>query len=207
MSAAFPMIGMKDYWNQRYKENSFIYGEEPNLFFAEQVKKLSPGKIILPCEGEGRNAVYAANLNWEVQAFDMSFAAKMKSLQLATKKDAQFEYIIGDASEIEFEEGSADAIAFIYAHFPDKIRKTIHRRAINWLKPGGKIIIEAFHTTQINNNSGGPKELSMLYCKENLLSDFEDLETELIESLQIELNEGSSHKGIADVIRYIGIKV
>lgn len=207
MNAVYPTIGIKEYWNQRYKEKSFVYGEDPNLFFAEQLKKLKPGKIILPCEGEGRNAVFAANLNWEVQAFDLCAAAKMKSLELATKKDAQFEYMIGDAFEIEFEKGTADAIAFIYAHFPNEIRKPIHRKAISWLKPGGKIIIEAFHTGQINYNSGGPKEPSMLYSKENILNDFEDLQTEMIESIQIDLNEGQSHKGLADVIRYVGIKI
>ncbi|MDP1725923.1 MAG: class I SAM-dependent methyltransferase [Bacteroidota bacterium] len=206
MNAVYPNMGMKDYWNQRYKEKAFIYGEDPNLFFAEQVKKLKPGKLILPCEGEGRNAVFAANLNWEVQAFDLSFAAKMKSLELATKKDAQFDYRIGDARDIEFDEGAADVIAFIYAHFPDAIRKTVHRKAISWLKPGGKIIIEAFHTAQINMNSGGPKEISMLYCEEHLLGDFESLQTELIESVQVELNEGQSHQGLAEIIRYIGIK-
>ncbi len=34
---------------------------KPNHFFKEQIDKISvPGKLLLPGEGEGRNAVYAA---------------------------------------------------------------------------------------------------------------------------------------------------
>jgi hypothetical protein len=51
---------MKEFWNQRYAEAAFAYGSEPNAFFAEQLSKLEPGKLLLPAEGEGRNAVFAA---------------------------------------------------------------------------------------------------------------------------------------------------
>ena len=51
---------MKDFWNKRYSEPEFVYGTEPNHFFAEQLDQLKPGKLILPADGEGRNAVFAA---------------------------------------------------------------------------------------------------------------------------------------------------
>jgi Tellurite resistance protein TehB len=74
---------MKDFWNTRYKEESYAYGIEPNAFFKENIDKLVPGKILLPAEGEGRNAVYAARKGWEVTAFDFSDEAKIKTLKLA----------------------------------------------------------------------------------------------------------------------------
>lgn len=45
--------------NERYSEKDYVYGEKPNTFFAGQLDKMTAGSIILPCEGEGRNAVYA----------------------------------------------------------------------------------------------------------------------------------------------------
>ena len=47
---------------------------------------MSPGKILFVCEGEGRNAVYAAQKNWDVTAFDLSEEGKNKALNLAQKK-------------------------------------------------------------------------------------------------------------------------
>ena len=70
---------MQDFWNKRYKQKEYAYGEQPNRFFKEQIQNLSPGKALFPAEGEGRNAVYAAQLGWEVEAFDISEEGKNKA--------------------------------------------------------------------------------------------------------------------------------
>ncbi len=198
---------MKNIWNERYSENEYVYGEEPNLFFAEQLNKLKPGKIILPCEGEGRNAVHAASQGWTVNAFDSSEAGKIKALQLADKKGVHIIYDVDDAVTISYPESVVDTIALIYAHFPPPIRKQIHQKAIKWLKPGGKIIIEAFNPDQLQNNSGGPKELPMLYTEGIIKGDFKGLKTELIQTLPVILKEGKYHEGKAGIIRFVGIKI
>jgi hypothetical protein len=38
-----------------------MYGTTPNEFFKQQLDLLEPGNILLPADGEGRNAVYAAS--------------------------------------------------------------------------------------------------------------------------------------------------
>ncbi|HBQ61730.1 MAG TPA: SAM-dependent methyltransferase, partial [Balneolaceae bacterium] len=30
---------MKDFWNERYAESEYVYGTEPNKFFADQLKR------------------------------------------------------------------------------------------------------------------------------------------------------------------------
>ena len=197
---------MSNFWNERYSETAYIYGEAPNVFFAEQLSLLEPGTIILPCEGEGRNGVYAASLGWKVNAFDSSVAGKIKALQLADKKGVSIDYTVENAVAINYPPGGADVVAFIYAHFSPSIRKQIHQKAIGWLKPGGKIIIEAFNPDQLQNNSGGPKELSMLYTQEMIKDDFQGLNIELLQSFQTTLTEGKYHVGISDIVRFVGEK-
>ena len=70
---------MREMWNKRYAQTDFVYGTEPNEFFEQQLLKLTPGKILLPAEGEGRNAVFAAKKGWEVYAFDSSIEAMKKA--------------------------------------------------------------------------------------------------------------------------------
>lgn len=61
---------MEAFWNNRYKEKEFAYGIAPNQFFKESINKLKiKGTILLPAEGEGRNAVYAAKKGLKVTAF------------------------------------------------------------------------------------------------------------------------------------------
>jgi hypothetical protein len=53
---------------------------------------------------------------------------------------------------------------------------------------------------------GGPKDLDMLFSKEELLASFEGLETILLEIKEVMLSEGPFHQGTGSVIRYIGRK-
>jgi SAM-dependent methyltransferase len=198
---------MKSFWNDRYAEREYVYGEDPNIFFAEQLKSLKPGVIILPCEGEGRNAVFAANNGWKVFAFDSSEEGKAKAVRLAEKKGALIDYLIGDAKEINYSDDSADVVALIYAHLPPEVRKPLHQKAVQWLKPGGRVILEAFNPAQLGNTSGGPKDVSFLYTENILKQDFEGMQIEFTQTLQTTLNEGKYHEGKADIIQLIGIKI
>ena len=197
---------MTNFWDERFGGEEYVYGEEPNVFFAEQISRLKPGKIILPCEGEGRNAVYAASLGWQVLAFDSSEAGKLKAMALADEKGVSINYKLEDVSSVTYPDCEADVVAFIYAHFPPDTRKEIHQKAITWLKPGGRILLEAFNPRQLKNTSGGPRDISMLYTVEMLTADFAKLNVELLQAKEVVLNEGRFHEGNADVIRFVGIK-
>ncbi len=67
---------MQEFWNQRYATHASVYGEGPNLFFKDFIDRMVPGDLLLPCEGEGRNAVYAAAAGWKVHGFDFSPVAR-----------------------------------------------------------------------------------------------------------------------------------
>lgn len=197
---------MSDFWNERYSEKEYVYGEAPNIFFAEEISKSTPGLLILPCEGEGRNAVYAASIGWQVKAFDTSEAGKNKAMQLAVKKAVAIDYIVADALTVHYPENCADAVAFIYAHFPTSVRKQIHQKAIGWLKPGGKIIMEVFNPKQLQNNTGGPKDLEMLCTEDMIRDDFPGFKIEYLQTMQTILHEGSYHEGLSDILRFVGTK-
>lgn len=197
---------MNQSWNQRYAEKDFAYGLLPNEFLKEQIEKIEKANILLPCEGEGRNAIYAAQNGWNVTAFDFSEAGFEKANLLASQNQVTINYCIADALEISFEPESFDVIALIYAHFPEQVRNQFHAKIITWLKPGGSIILEAFNPLQLNNSSGGPKDASMLYTKEIIQHDFKNIETKLLSLESIVLNEGKYHQGKADVIRFVGQK-
>ncbi|WP_170982756.1 hypothetical protein [Dyadobacter frigoris] len=49
---------MNQLWDERYGSEKYIYGTTPNLWFKENLSLLSPGSLLLPAEGEGRNAVF-----------------------------------------------------------------------------------------------------------------------------------------------------
>lgn len=197
---------MNNIWNERYASDDYIYGTVPNLFFKEELDKLPAGKILLPAEGEGRQAIYAAVNKWNVTAFDLSKKGKEKAINLAQKNKVEIDYLIAGYEDVKFKINSFDAIALIYAHMPAEIRTIIHRKLISYLKPGGKLILEGFSKEQISYNSGGPRNIDMLYSEDELLEDFKDLNHKKISRQNIILDEGEFHKGEASVIRFSAIK-
>lgn len=203
---------MKAFWEERYGAKEFAYGVEPNVFFENTVKELKlKGSILLPAEGEGRNAVFAAKMGLDVTCFDMSSQGKLKALKLAALNNVNIDYVVGELSEMDFEENSFDVIALIYAHFPPNVKSQYHQKITKWLKKDGVLILEGFSKKQLEINeeykqSFGPKKIEMLYTLDEIENDFYTLETiELREEL-IDLNEGIHHKGKGSVVRYIGKK-
>ncbi len=198
-------------WNERYRNEEFAYGTEPNDFLKEELLKLKPGKILFAAEGEGRNAVYAAKLGWDVSAFDISEEGKKKALILADKNKVELDYRLGELNTLGFSENSFDALALIYAHFPADIKSDLHKSLNKLLRRGAVIIFEAFSKNHLefikrNEKVGGPRELAMLFSVDELKNDFPDFEIYMLEERVIELNEGDFHNGTGSVIRFIGRK-
>ncbi|MEO1048982.1 MAG: class I SAM-dependent methyltransferase [Bacteroidota bacterium] len=201
----------KDFWNERYGKSDFAYGHTPNLFFKTQLLKLQPGKLLLPAEGEGRNAVFAAKQGWEVSAFDLSDEGKAKAEALADKDQVEIDYEVGDFGGLNYEEDQFDVIGLIYAHFPANVKSDYHKRLVNYLKPGGVVIFEAFGTSHLQFNTknpaaGGPKDINMLFSTEELADDFADFEIIKLAEEEVVLNEGVYHNGRSSVVRFIGRK-
>jgi 2-polyprenyl-3-methyl-5-hydroxy-6-metoxy-1,4-benzoquinol methylase len=195
---------MKEKWNERYASPDFIYGTEPNEFFRQQLHTLAPGRLLLPGEGAGRNAVYAAKQGWTVDAFDFSEQAMKKALYLAANSEVEINYTTATYEEFNYPRSTYDAIGLIFTHMPSIERRVIHRKLVRALKPNGLIILEAFHKEQLRYTSGGPKETDLLYDLDEIASDFEKLEKLILEKTTVVLNEGKLHTGDASVIRFVG---
>jgi len=198
---------MKTFWNERYKEEELAYGDLPNVFFAEELDKIKqPGKLLLPMEGQGRNAVYAAKKGWKVVAFDYSEEAMNSALRLAEQHQVEIDYRISTMEDFLAEAESFDAVAMIYAHLPEEIRQNSHDKLISLLKHGGTFILEGFEKKQLQYTSGGPKNESMLYSIDMISEDFKSTETCTCEERIVELKEGKYHLGEAAVVRFVGVK-
>jgi SAM-dependent methyltransferase len=196
---------MKEFWNKRYAAAEYAYGEAPNKFFKNWVEKMAPGTILFPAEGEGRNAVYAARLGWEVYAYDYSEEGQKKALVLAQKNDVSIHYDV--ISGLDYSNAhSFDAIVLIYAHFPPDMRSLIHQKLVGLLNPGGTLILEGYNKQQLKNETGGPKDESFLFEEGMLRQDFEGLQILSVENATLHMEEGLFHNGTSDIIRLVARK-
>lgn len=200
-----------DKWDERYTHEEFVYGTAPNNYLEEQLKKLNPGTILFPADGEGRNSVYAALQGWKASSFDISEQGKQKALQLAERNGVTIDYQVGELQNLNYHEQQFNVIALIYAHFPGDIKSSIHQMLNKYLRKDGFIIFEAFskkHLDYVTKNEkvGGPKDIKDLFSIEEIKADFPNYSIIELQETEIELKEGLFHNGTGSVIRFVGQK-
>lgn len=194
-----------NFWDQNFSVAGFKYGTAPNAFLVEQTHRLPSGSdVLVPGDGEGRNGVWLAQQGHRVTAMDGSAVGLQKAQALATERGVAFQTVLGDLAIWAPAPASFDAVVLTFVHLPPAIRANAHRRLAAALRPGGLLILEAFHPLQLKHSSGGPKDLAMLYTPDMLREDFTGLVEVFAWHGETELDEGPGHQGLAQVVRWIG---
>ena len=197
-----------EFWNEKYSVSGFRYGTAPNAFVAEHARDYFEAgeRVLCLGAGEGRNAVWLAEQGYGVTAVEQSSAGIDKMLALAAEREVSVDVIHADVGEFEPEEGGYAGVVLSYLHVGPELRPVLHAKACAALAPGGAVVLEAFRPEQLERDSGGPPDESMLYTEELLREDFGELELALAESTTIELDEGQGHRGRGEVVRIIAVK-
>lgn len=200
----------KEFWDERFGHDHYVYGTAANRWFAEQLAKLRPGKLLLPAEGEGRNAVHAARQGWSVTAFDISGQGRRKALQLAEKHGVLIDYRAGMLAELPDLPRDFDALGMIYAHVEASVRNRFNAGVAELLRPGGTLIFEAFAVEQLAyqpvHNSGGPRQADMLFTVDAVRGEFPEIAFSVLKEEEVTLHEGGGHEGLAKVVRGLGVR-
>lgn len=195
--------GGGEMWNERFSQQKHLYSTHPNVLFKQYLDGKKPGKILLPGDGEGRNGVYAAKADWEVVTFDSSEIGVKHSQELAREQKVNVNAFQSSIEDFSFDPGYFDVIAIIFLHLPRHLREKHFLRLSNFLKKNGEIYILGFEKGQINYNSGGPKDLDMLYSVDELSNEFQGLNIIKNAAFEYEIDEGPKHQGTARLIEFI----
>lgn len=199
------------FWDERYAGQEYVYGELPNKYLALKLTGVTPGKILFPADGEGRNSVFAAQLGWDSFAFDQSTEGKRKAELLARRNGVTITYTVSTLEDISYPVHAFDAIALIFAHFAGDEKLSYLQQLATYLKPGGRLIFEAYSKNHVRFNRvdpkvGGPPDERMLYSADDLKNAFDGFEILELSEEELEIREGTLHCGISSVIRFLGTK-
>jgi len=115
---------------------------EPNEFLQQVAPSLSPGRVLDLACGSGREAVYLADMGWQLVAVDRLPDALMRGreLQVRYAPDAPpIQWLEADLESDWQPEGAFDLITcFFFLHRP------LFERVSAWLRPGGHLLFETF---------------------------------------------------------------
>lgn len=158
----------KDLWNERYSERDLVWSEKPNQFLVSEVEGLASGRALdLGC-GEGRNAVWLAEMGWTVTAVDFSEIGIEKGRAIAAARGVAVDWVVADLTEFEPEAGSFDLVIDFYIHLPSDQRRGLTRKAADAVAPGGVVLIVGHDLTNLADGYGGPQDFAILHSPETI---------------------------------------
>lgn len=193
-------------WDQRYSADDYAYGRQPNAWLAAQAPWLKPAmRALVPGDGEGRNGVWLAERGLGVETLDLSEKGVEKARRLAAARGVRVEARQADVLAWAWPRATYDVIALVFLHLSPAEREKLHAAALTALKPGGRIVLEAFRTDQIERQNagarGGPRDADLLYRLEDLRRDFAGADILELAEADVDLHEGSLHLGPSAVVR------
>ncbi|MCA9732991.1 MAG: class I SAM-dependent methyltransferase [Deferribacteres bacterium] len=197
---------MLNTWDERYNTKEYIYGTEPNQFVAQNIQNIKKGSVLCLGAGEGRNAVYLAEMGHHVTAVDSSRVGLEKARNLAVSRGVQITTIVADLADFIIQPESWDMITSIFCHLPLQLRKKVNTDVVSGLKPGGIFLLQAYTPEQLNYRTGGPSRLDMLYTLHDLRDELNGLIFQSGEERVREIAEGIMHTGKSAIVELIAVK-
>lgn len=127
-------------WNRTLTAPMPTFNTQPNAFLVEMTKRLAPGKALDVGMGQGRNAVYLAQVGWEVTGFDPADQAVVAAQDLARRQGVKLTTFVLRDDQFDFGTEQWDLIVLSYVG----VRRVVSR-VCEALRPGGFIVVEGFH--------------------------------------------------------------
>lgn len=197
---------MSEFSESHNINKDYTYRSGPDEFFKDFIEGVQPGRILLPAEGYGHNAIFAAARGWEVNTFDFSLNARRKAMELWYKEGINPDYFVADIEFHELEEEMYDVIALIHVHFQSHNRSYIHKKLVSSLKSGGFFLIEAYAREKSAGKSVCHAGKDILYDLKDLQSDFSCLEIETLYKAENKVLRRETGLRPVNVIRMIALK-
>ena len=193
---------MRNMWDERYAQEGYLFGTEPNAFLVTQQRLLKPGaRVLAVADGEGRNGVWLAQQGLQVHAVDASPVGLEKAKKLAAQRGAVVDFELADLLQWDWPENNFDVIVAIFIQFatPEQ-RGQIFANMKRSLKPGGLLLLQGYTPRQLEYGTGGPPHAENLYTGTMLRSAFSDMEILHLREHDDPIREGAGHSGMSALI-------
>ena len=127
-------------WNRILTAPTPAFNTRPNAFLVEMTRGLSPGRALDVGMGQGRNALYLAQQGWAVTGFDPADRAVAAAQEEARRLNVRLTALVLRDDQFDFGKDQWDLVVLSYVDL-----RGLVPRLFEALKPGGLVVVEAFH--------------------------------------------------------------
>lgn len=162
----------RERWNAMLKGN--VVSDKPSQLLLDAIAARKPGKALDLGMGDGRNAIALAQKGWDVTGVEIAEAGAAAAWQSAREKGlSNFAVVLQDANAFDFGEARYDLVALVFfpvAELAPKVQRA--------LKPGGVVVVEAYHSDSAKLKPTGDNVLLDLATLKKLFPGWKVLKAE-----------------------------
>jgi SAM-dependent methyltransferase len=152
-------------WDERYAQSQ-QWSAGPNPLVADLLAGLPPGDAVDLAAGEGRHALWLAELGWRVTAVDFSGVGLARGRERPGGE--RVTWVTADVTTWSAPPASRDLVLVAYLHLAQADTVDLLTRAVGWLRPGGRLLVLGHDVANIEHGVGGPQEPAILHSVERL---------------------------------------
>jgi SAM-dependent methyltransferase len=193
---------IRERWNRRYAAGDRHASPEPNQFLVAEVSGMTPGRALDLACGAGRNAVWLAERGWRVTAVDFSDAGLALARELARARGVAVDWIEADVLGWVPARRAYDLVGMLYLQLPASERRSVLRRAVDAVAPGGTLLVVGHDLVNLTEGWGGPSQADVLFTPDDIVAEIDDLTVEKAGRVRRSVEDGDGrHEAIDALVR------
>ena len=190
-------------WNERYGATERVWSSGPNEHVAQIVTPMTPGSAVDLGAGEGRHAMWLAELGWRATAVDFAEVGLERGRREAEQRGIadRLTWVAADVTTWNPPAGEEyDLVLVAYLHLP----QDVFGRAATWVAPGGHLVVVGHALRNLTDGVGGPSDPQLLNTPEQLRDKAAGLDILRCEEVERTTPEGGTAIDVVLVARRPG---
>ncbi len=153
-------------WDEKYA-TQVEWQSAPSPHVVDVLTGVAPGSVLDVACGIGRNTVWLASQGWDAHGVDFSHVALERAGELAETSGVQATFHCGDVVAGWQPDRQFDLVMLSYLHYRDHGIKRVIDRMVDWVAPGGALLVTGFDESS-HPLATGPGEKHQLYTTDLL---------------------------------------
>ncbi len=153
-------------WTERHAAAAMAWDTTPNQFVVAACRTLRAGRALDLGAGEGANSMWLAGRGWRVTALDTDTVGVGRIQSHSVLLNHPVDAIVGDAVSYRPPSASFDLILLSYLQLPEHQLRLAFQNVVPGLAPGGRVLIIAHDSSNLDQGWGGPRDPNLLTTPE-----------------------------------------
>ncbi len=158
-------------WDARYAgATTPVWHTGPNVWVREVASNLAPGHAVDVAAGEGRHAIWLAELGWRVDAVDFSAVGLARGRALAEERGVgeRITWTAADVVAAPPAPDTYDLAVLAYLHLAAEAMGAVLRGMAAALTRGGTLLVVGHDSANLILGVGGPQSPGVLYTADDV---------------------------------------